>query len=73
MTVQIQPKQTNESEALRDAFLCTAIQAAHEWTGIPIRGTGGCRFRAATKFEMKADAVRKVWRKFEKIHESSRI
>ena len=59
----------NESEDLRDAFLCTAIQAAHDWTGIRISGKGGCRSRAATKFEMGADAVGKVWRRFENAQE----
>ena len=71
--VTVEGNQGNESEALRDAFLCTAIQAAHEATKISILGKGGCRSRAAVKFDMKADAVRKAWKKFEKAHESPRI
>ena len=59
----------NESEDLRNAFLCTAIQAAHEWTKIRISGNGGCRSRAAAKFDMTAGAVGKVWRRFENAHE----
>ena len=78
--VILRGKAGRQSESLRDAFMYTALLAAHEWTGIkgayrpepkddsPEKPKGDrtddCAALVARKFDVEATTVRNQWPKF---------
>ena len=69
--VEMEKGSGRPSVALRDAFMLTAMVAAHEWTGIELldeanrtRMNKDCAARVGREFGLDATRVRNQWRRF---------